>query len=236
MIALITPTGARKRQITLCAMWMLNQTYTGEVVWAIVDDCVPETTDFIKEDFRPNWKVVKVHPKPEWQKGQNTQARNLLAGIEAVKPYKPTFTFVIEDDDYYKPCYLTEMMKKCKSSFDVVGERFTVYYNVVLKGWRRNGNKDHASLFQTAFSPKGLDALEVACKKGSKFIDLFVFRTLISRHRINLFEGLDLAIGIKGLPGRPGIGVGHKQRFAIQLDKDMTILKKWVGDDYIYYL
>ena len=236
MIAIITPTGGRPKQIELCFKWMINQTYKEEVLWVIVDDCVPTTTDFIEQNLFPNWKIIKLYPKPEWQKGQNTQARNLLAGIQAVKPYKPTFTFVIEDDDYYKSCYLTEMMKKCKPSFDVIGERFTVYYNVVLKGWRRNGNKDHASLFQTAFSPKGLEALEKACMKGSKFIDLMVFRNLVPRSKINLFEGLDLAIGIKGLSGRPGIGIGHKQRFLIQPDTDMSMLKTWVGNDHTYYL
>lgn len=236
MILLITPTGGRPKQIELCTKWMKHQTYIGEVIWVIVDDCIPTTTDFIKEDFRTNWKIIKLYPKPEWHEGQNTQARNLLAGIQAVKLYKPTFTFIIEDDDYYKPCYLTEMMKKCKSSFNIIGERFTVYYNVVLKGWRRNGNRDHASLFQTAFNLEGLEALEKACTKNSKFIDLLLFRNLVPRSRINLFEGLDLAIGVKGLPGRPGIGIGHKQKFLIEPDKDMSMLKKWMGNDYMYYL
>lgn len=236
MIALITPTGARERQMKLCATWMSNQTYTGDVVWIIVDDGIPTTTDFIGEEFRPNWKIIKRFPRPEWRIGQNTQARNLLEAIQVVKQYKPNFTFVIEDDDYYKPCYLTEMMKRCKPSFYVIGERFTIYYNVISKGWRKNGNRDHASLFQTAFSPKGLEALELACIKNSKFIDLILFRNLVPRRNINLFDGIDLAIGIKGLPGRPGIGIGHKQRYLTTPDKDLSKLKTLLGDDYIHYL
>ena len=47
MIALITPTGARERQIQLCAQWMKQQTYTGDVTWIIVDEAIPVTDNFI---------------------------------------------------------------------------------------------------------------------------------------------------------------------------------------------
>ena len=78
--------------------------------------------------------------------------------------------------------------------------------------------------------------MEVACSKNSKFVDLMVFRNFIPKSKTLLFEGLDLAIGIKGLPGRPGIGIGHKPIYQIQPDSDMLVLKKLIGEDYIYYL
>lgn len=235
MIALITPTGGRPKQIDLCSKWMKYQDYSGEVLWVIVDDCVPVSTDFLDDSFRVNWKIKKVYPKPSWNIGDNTQCRNLLAAIDVVKSYKPINTFIIEDDDYYKPYYLTEMMKRVHG-FDVIGERFTIYYNVVSRGWRRNGNRDHASLFQTAVSMYGLEAMRKICEKKAKFIDLYLFRNFVNKYRINMFDGLDLSIGIKGLPGRPGIGIGHKQKFLLNPDPDFMMLKKWIGDDYIYYL
>lgn len=236
MIALITPTGARAKQIQLCAKWMSKQTYTGKVLWVVVDDCKPTTTDFIKENFHSRWKIVKVYPKPSWEKGQNTQARNLLAGIEVVKRYEPEYTFIIEDDDYYKPCYLEEMMKRCVPPYDLIGECYTVYYNVLTRTWKRHQNREHASLFQAAFSQEGLKALEKTCENAPRFIDIEVFREYPEKNKIKLFSGIDLAIGIKGLPGRPGIGIGHTQMLSLKKEDRMVTLKEWIGNDYMFYL
>jgi len=49
MIALITPTGARPKQIRLCAEWMKRQTYNGSVLWIVVDDAIPITVDLIQK-------------------------------------------------------------------------------------------------------------------------------------------------------------------------------------------
>jgi hypothetical protein len=36
-------------------------------------------------------------------------------------------------------------------------------------------------------------------------------------------------VGIKGLPGRPGVGVGHHPGGAP--DPELNVLRDWVGDD-----
>lgn len=82
---------------------MKEQTYTGTVIWMIVDDGDPVTTDFITDDFREGWTIQKIYPKPVWQKGQNTQGRNLAAGIREIKKLDPELIFIVEDDDYYSP-------------------------------------------------------------------------------------------------------------------------------------
>jgi hypothetical protein len=51
----------------------------------------------------------------------------------------------------------------------------------------------------------------------------------------NLFTG-NHVIGIKGLPGRMGIGIGHRQSFKGQDDPDGLKLREWIGDDAGIYL
>lgn len=229
MITLITPTGAREEQIKICAKLMHKQDYKGQVTWVIVDDAIPRTTDFIKEDFKENWTIKKIHPLPEWQEGQNTQGRNFCTAFEYVKTIKTDAIFIIEDDDYYTPSYLTKMIPKL-GGYDLTGERNSIYYNVLLRCWCRNGNDWWSSLFQTAFKPSVIPVFEQLYKE--KFIDLSLFKYVKNKY---LFNDGDYAIGIKGMLGRKGIGAGHGWIRNMKPDDYMIDLKKFTGDDYILY-
>ena len=235
MIALLTPTGGRLKQMELCAKFMKQQDYEGEVLWVLV--VIPVTVYYIKKSFRENWTIVKVYPEPAWSTGQNTQARNLLVGIKEIKKYlEIKAVFIIEDDDYYSPRYLRIMLSKLKG-YDIAGEMYTIYYNPILRGYMRNINGYHASLFQIAFVPELLPIFEMVCATRVRFIDMDFFRTLLSqKKKINLFNNMDLAIGIKGLPGRPGIGMGHKRvNNRLIADPELVKFKKFLGEDWIYY-
>jgi hypothetical protein len=52
-------------------------------------------------------------------------------------------------------------------------------------------------------------------------------------HRVNT------VVGIKGLPGRKGLGAGHRPqvrgRRPWRVDVGLTVLKLWVGEDYLNY-
>lgn len=231
MIVLITPTGGRERQIQLCAKWMKAQTCTEEVLWIIVDDCFPRTTDFIPFNFRENWTVVKIYPKPIWEIGQNTQSRNLHKGMEVVPDkIEVSSIFIIEDDDYYKPKYL-EIMTSLLEDYDLCGEANTFYFNTKINAGHRCRNKEHSSLFQTAFKPTIIPEFKRILAKNKKFIDIELFKLKV---RKNLFTGLDLAVGIKGLPGRDGIGVGH--RLKIYSMPDLTKIEELIGKDALEYI
>lgn len=234
MIALITPTGCRPQQLELCAKFMQAQDYKGEVLWVIVDDGKPITAGVVKSDFREGWTIVKAFPRPEWRNGQNTQSRNLLAGIQVVKQFTDvTSVFIIEDDDYYSSKYLRCMVDRLEGH-RIAGETNTIYYNVARKGWGRNKNTQHSSLFQTAFVSDVIPLFEHICDNSPKFIDVQLWNSVFSPR--SLFTGPNLAIGIKGLPGRPGIGVGHKRTYPINQDEDYTKLKELIGEDYKYYI
>lgn len=233
MILLITPTGARPRQFELCVQWMRNQIYKGRVFWIIIDDCLPVTTDIISEDFRDNWTIIKKYPSPTWQRGMNTQGRNLQIAVNMIKRIPKSWIeaiFIIEDDDYYKPTYIEEMLKRL-GSFDAIGQAHTIYYNVMTKGYKVNNNVKHASLFQTCFTIDALPVFESVL--DSKFIDITFFQRMINT---NVFEEEEqFAVGIKGLPGRDGIGMGHTTKSLIS-DNNCLYLQKLLGEDHKFYL
>lgn len=236
MIALITPTGTRPVQIQLCANFMRQQDYEGEVLWVIVDDGDPISIDCVTEDFRKGWKIVKAFPAKKWKFGMNTQSTNILEGLKVVKQYKVDLIFIIEDDDYYTPRYLREMVNKIGSCL-IIGEMFSIYYNPLLRGYLINGNTVYSSLFQTAFTPALLSTVEGVCLTKAKFIDMTLYkRSGIPADKMHLFSSENLAIGIKGLPGRLGIGMGHRPGLKLTPDPDMSKLREWIGDDYLYYM
>lgn len=228
MTVLITPTGSRRDQINLCQRWMQNQTYTGKVTWVIVDDAYPRTIEKID---RPGWDVIKVYPEPTWKTGENTQARNIACGINAALKNSIDIKafFIIEDDDYYKPIYITEMLARL-NGFDLIGETKTVYYNVISRRYVTNPNNIHSSLFQTAFTLNVLQDFENSL--WHKFIDCEFWRITKNKY---LFSAGNLAIGMKGMPGRGGIGAGHKMSRNMKEDKEANYLKSQIGNDYVHY-
>lgn len=227
MIALITPTGARQDQFDLCSLYMRRQTYSGSVTWIIVDDCNPRTTNAIQGDFKSDWTIIKVYPVPIWN-GQRTQSRNLSAGIDVMKENCKDIeaVFIIEDDDYYKPFYIERMLQHLKG-FWACGEMNTIYYNVQHRRYADNNNKQHTSLFQLAFT---IDAIPVFQQSLlALFIDAH-FCMLIPRDKLNLFNDGTLSIGMKGMPGRKGIGAGHNMMTNHPSDYNNVYLQSLMGE------
>jgi hypothetical protein len=238
MIALITPTGGRQRQFELCAKWMLSQDYKGEVLWVIVDDVVPITSHIVQKSFRENWVIEKVFPEPKWRPGQNTQARNLQAGLDVVKDYGEAISavFIIEDDDYYTSTYLTQMLLRLHG-YLACGEVRTIYVNVKTFLLRKYRNTQHSSLFQTAFVPDLIPIFEDCLIQQKTFIDIIFWRRLETQKNLFISEK-PLSIGIKGLDGRPGIGQGHLLRHVTKesIMAGIVQLKQLIGMDYLNYL
>ena len=241
MIVLVTPTGCRREQINLCKMFMERQTYTGEVTWIIVDDCTPRTTDQINTGFRENWTVLKIYPHPPYG-GVNTQARNMTAGFNCIdanfKPEDIEAVFIIEDDDYYKPQYLERMMARF-DGYKVLGEMNTVYYNVLYRTYFVNRNTSHSSLFQIALRPEMMPLFR-SCF-AEKFIDFKFYEKLhaqeyVRRGEVGFFNEDNLAVGMKGIPGRAGIGAGHGRLLNMLPDPGLIYLNKILinGDSKFY--
>ena len=225
MLTLLTATGARPEAFALCERWMLRQTYAGPVRWIVVDDGPqPQRITF----KRAGWDVVLIRPAPLWQPGDNTQARNLVAGLNACD--RNTRLVVIEDDDHYAPTWLETCDRELQRA-ELVGECRARYYNIASRIGRQLGNSGHASLCSTAMRGQALATFRNVCQPGVKFIDMNLWRQHPSKH---LFNGGGVT-GIKGLPGRGGIGMGHRKEFAGMRDPDLKLLRQWIGDDAEFY-
>ena len=225
MIQVLTATGGRPEAFALCHEWMRRQDYAGPISWVIVDDGAQPS---LIEKMPANWSQVVVRPSPAWQEGENTQARNLLAGLNAVDSSLPLV--IAEDDDVYAPDSLTHVAAQLERA-ELVGEIRARYYNVATRHGRQLSNRLHSSLCSTAMRGKAIDTFRQSCQRAPKFIDLDLWKRHGSKA---LFEG-HRVVGIKGMPGRGGIGMGHKGHFSGQYDPDGSLLRQWIGDDARHY-
>lgn len=225
MLTLLTATGSRPEAWALCQKWMQRQSYAAPVRWVIVDD--GEQPQLIKFKKR-GWFVEVIRPEPHWQAGQNTQARNLLAGLSVIKSDERLV--IIEDDDWYAPDWL-QTVDAALDKAELVGERVARYYNVKQSTFREFHNENHASLCATAMRGQAIETFRSVCRPGIAFIDMILWNAHANRQ---VFDG-NRVVGIKGLPGRDGIGIGHSTEFVGDLDETGETLEAWVGADAAMY-
>lgn len=227
MITLITPTGGRPEAFALCEKWIANQTYKEPFEWIVIDDVYPTTPITMGQRA--------LRPMPYWEPGQNTQHRNLALASGLAEG---DTIFVIEDDDYYAPNYIESMLAFLEiSNAQMVGEAGARYYNLKERCYQRLQNSWHASLSQTVFKREALATFNDAISSGEKFIDIELWKRMQDNNiKVALRMTVDsgFVVGIKGMPGREGIGTGHKPE-GYTSDPDCEILKQWLGDDFADY-
>lgn len=227
MLTLVTATGCRPQAWALCERWMLAQDYSGAVRWVVVDDgSEPQPITF----ERDGWAVEVIRPVPYWSQGMNSQARNLLAGLGKVGAGDSVV--FIEDDDFYGPGYLSAVAGWLKDA-EMVGECAARYYNVAQRKGRQLKNEMHASLCSTAVRGNAINFVRSYCKPGVQYIDVHAWAHFRGPKRLHKTKHV---VGIKGLPGRGGIGMGHKDNFRGDLDPDGAMLRDWIGKDAEAYL
>lgn len=235
MITLITPTGSRPEAFEMCKEFISNQSYTGEVQWIVIDDGEEPLKKFFIDHVKSRGDIyVEQYRGPKtWKPNINTQRLNLDASISKIKG---GVVFVIEDDDYYSPNYLEAYMSLIPY-YDVVGEANTKYYNLHHASYRAMENYEHSSLCQTAFVRSLLPLFEESVNSGELYIDIVFWEKVMRSRSIKkcLLTEANLSIGIKGLPGRQGIGIGHRPKAFISDDDINSTLKTWTGDDFKYY-
>lgn len=184
--------------------------------WIVVDDCLPRTRTTLGQE--------RVEPEPVWKPGDITLGRNMLAGLERVTG---DVIAVIEDDEWYDPHYLETMVRATEKAA-LVGEGMVRYYNVRTRTYLQQTNARHASLSSSVWrcelTPK---ITEVIRAKDEPWYDLQIWRAIPD---FLLFMSRQLMVGIKGMPGRSGIGIGHKGG-CTQPDPDLVKLREWIGDD-----
>jgi glycosyltransferase involved in cell wall biosynthesis len=232
MISVITCTGFRKEAFTLCHKYMCRQTYKDPIQWIVISDD-PDTKLEVSllKSCPPNIKA-ELYPGPEyWREELNTQRGNML---EALKHVKGDKILVIEDDENYQPTYIEEM-SKILNFVDICGESDVVYYHLDIPGWKRMNNFTHASLCQTGIKANLLPNLKAAVDSGEMYYDLHLWRRAHEmRVPCALFSDVNLSLAIKGMPGRSGIGAGHKTQGYLY-DGKLVKLTELIGPDSELY-
>jgi hypothetical protein len=213
----LTATGGRSEALALTARWLDAQSYRGPAQWVICDDCVPASPV-----PRSRFDVRVIWPPWRWQPGMNTQARSMAALLERV-PDDAT-VIIVEDDDCYLPQHVSNLLAELES-YDLVGEKTSRYFNIKTMRWRLMPGKYHASLATVGVKGEALQTLREICARGSRRIDMDLWGQFAGPK--TLLESAHV-IGIKGLPGRAGIGVGHRDSFGTP--DDGTVLREWLGD------
>jgi len=224
-LTLITPTGERPYAFALCQRMMARQDYKGPVRWIVVDDGEVPSEITIR---RTGWAVEVIRPEPKWKPGDNTQGRNLNLALDAAD--SGDVVVFIEDDDWYSPKWLSEIARQI-SRAELVGEADAVYYNARTRRWSRLGNFEHASLRCSAIRDGALETLRRVLETPYKYYD----QRLWKAHADKALFNTRLTVGMKGLPGRAGIALGHIGMRGAH-DADGTQLERLIGKDADWYL
>jgi len=224
-ITCITPTGDRPLAFALCRQWMKHQTVKADQ-WIVIDDGkVPMV-------HAGGFQYVRREPQPD--DPRHTLNRNLATALPLIAGDK---IFIIEDDEYYAPEYVEEMSRRL-DQHEVVGLRDYKYYYLPTGGYIVNANRSHANLAETAFRNSFLYEMRETLNVADTFIDLRIWQEAGKRGYRFDDSGKSLFLGLKGLPGRDGIGIGHNPAMYrnVKDTTERTMLKKLAPIGYPVYM
>ncbi len=229
-ITVITPTGDRPLAFALCRQWMKHQTLQPDQ-WIVVDDG--------KRPLKPSAPMQYVRREPRPDDPEHTLILNLKTAMPLIKGDN---VMIIEDDEYYASEYIEEMARRL-NQHEVAGIGRSKYYHLPSGGNWQTKNTAHASLAETGFRDSFLPEFKELLNKNTIHLDFDIWKKAIEKGRGFLFIDSDkkpLYVGIKGLPGRCGIGIGHNPNHSIYRrhphDLSRNILKQWIPKDHEVYM
>ena len=222
-LTVITPTRDRPEAFDLCKKWMSRQTYERLVQWIIVDDGDIPTS--YTDNPKSNILAYSLRRNPS--SDVCTLQDNLLHAIPHIQG---ECVLIFEDDEFYAPGYLSAMASMLDEAV-LVGEKNAHYYNVASRRWHNSGNTTHASLCRTGFRKSLIGAFRQICMESKRANDVFVDIRLWSTRTESrkLAEWSGLSVGIKGMPGRGGLGKSHALDAFRHKDPQMNVLRSWIG-------
>ena len=227
-IALITPTGDRPECIALAARWVerIKVPSGVETAWIIADDSTLPS----RLAFRPGVLIShQVYPGDPLSSFKG----NLLAGLTLAEEWRADALLVIEDDDWYSADYLRSMVGHLRRK-EVVGDGGAVYYHLPSGRSKVHHNTDRASLSSTAMRSSFFPVFHRVIEEArTPFLDITLWSEAM---RLGMGQVLvpkvPRVVGMKGLPGRAGLGNGHHP------DGDGWVrgtLRAIIGDDEEVY-
>ena len=188
----------RPEAYALCENWIKRQTLQPDEIIVIDDGEIP--TEITLD-------ATVILPERKWSLGDNTQKRNLLVGLEEASG---EIIMICEDDDFFAEDFFENLYKELTNTrynFEAVGELNSRYYNLKHQKWRILNNGSFSPLCQTIFRRSLIPTLKQVLSEGESKIDVRFWKKLVCP-RYLIPESLK-SVGMKGMPGRPGLGIGH---------------------------
>lgn len=224
-ITAITPTGDRPLAFALCQNWMKKQTLQPDQ-WIVVDDGKIPMKPFVSMEY--------VRRKPLPSDSNRTLIENLKIAIPRIKGSK---IVIIEDDEYYAPKYIEEISFRL-NQHEIVGIGKSRYYHLPSGNYSRLSNINQASLAEMAFRSSFLPEFK-SFLNGDSYLDIRIWRSINRKRAIIFIDNKNpLYVGMKGMPGRHGIGGGHDINHGVYhsrfCDKSRKILNSWIPDKDAY--
>ena len=222
-ISVITPTAGRPLGMTMCEKYIARQTVQPDE-WIVADG--GEVPDPLTMGQKRIWNPSAP--------GYMNFAINVLNALDAVTG---TMVIVIENDDWYAPDHIEQCIKGLATQ-SAYGCPTLRYFNVAHRCYVEMMNRGSA-LCQTAFRRELIPAMRQAAEQSMAARD-FTIDGRFWAPRQRLATGPQTVIGIKGLPGTAGLGIGHRPKSSRgklwRADPELSMLRKWIGDDADAYV
>lgn len=227
-VTLVTVTADQPTGMRFLEAFMRAQTVDVSAwPWLVVDDGVEAATLTMGQTHIRRAREADCRPAQSF-------CRNLLA----VLPYlEGDWAIFLEHDDWYSRHHI-EMLLELMATPDAViaGDGLQRYYNVKERCWRPFDNIGacfcqtamHASIF-----PVLREVAEQQLAADHYGVDQRVWRR-VPRTQWALREA-GTALGIKGLPGRAGLGLGHRPTADWRRDPELAALRTFIGADADQY-
>jgi len=220
-ICCLTPTGDRKDALNRSRFYFERSLLSQPVDWIVVDDGI--------DAYNPGG-CIYLRREPD---GPKSLDRQFIYAVNHLIDMEYTDIIIWEDDDWYSP---TRIQKQCDALLltDLHGWTKAIYYNVKNRVWYQHMNNRHASFYESAMKIEIAQFLvrQIEIKRLYSFIDMELWEIQCNKQ---LAEPDTHCIGIKGMPGRMGLGMGHTQGSNYISDyisdKDLTMLKKLIGEE-----
>lgn len=230
-LAIITPTADRPEAIELCSKFVLRAIHriSEPVQWIIADGGKTKLRD-IKRRFN----ALYIDAQPFEHPAENL-CNNLLEAVSCVRSEK---VVIMEDDEWYHKDYLRIVLENLSKGDVLFGVHPSIYYHLPSRRTWNANNRHHASLCCTSWCGQEItnafiQILNTAFQLKSPWVDMKLWsewhgKKLLHDQQRNA-EWVN--VGIKGLPGKPGIGFGHRPDGSKWLgDPRMQFLRNIIGD------
>ena len=212
-VTIFTPTGDRPASLMRQKRYIQRSIIpkTWNVNWLVVDD-----------------GVVPFNPGDcEYRRREPDGNSSLERQVKFVGNLDTDYVLIWEDDDWCSPHRIRNQIKLLhKSQKHLHGYSCGVYYHIPSQGYRKMQNGDHASFCETAMTAVLWNRfVEIYLSTVGKkvFLDLELWG-VFRQYGVLTPNEPRVSLGLKGLPGRNGLGGGHTPEFAYEKDPNLTYL------------